>query len=187
MVQNKKYFLKAILILFLFSCRFNYEEAMFESEFDDQIPKTILFNYKQVTEKEGENTVKLEAEKAENYDQLNKTVIEGLYFYEIDKSGNKLLEGWADKMIYYTETENAEVSDSIYIYSFTEEAGLSADSLYWDKEARNLSSDSGSTVTLKKDDGSEVTGSGFNADLRRKDIKFNTSVSGSYYFGEDDE
>lgn len=186
MGQNKNYIYLTILLFSFLSCRFNYEEAMFDSEFDEQIPKTILYNYKQVTEKEEENTIKLEADKAENYDQLNKTVIEGLYFYEIDKNGNKLLEGWADKVVYYTDTENSEVTGSIFIYSFTEEAGLRADSLFWDKDARQLKSEDGSTVILVKEDGSEVTGISFNANLRSKEISFNSSVSGSYYFEEDE-
>ena len=183
---KSKYSFLIILIIFFNSCSFNYEEAMFDSDFDTQIPKTILINYSQVTVRDGQNTIRLEAARAENYDQLNKTIINGLYFYEIDNNDNPLLEGWAGRAVYYTETENAEVYNSIYIYSFTEEAGIFATSLLWDKEAKFLSSDEDSIVTLKKDDGSIVSGIGFEADLRRKEIKFNSTINGTYFIEEDE-
>jgi len=186
MGQNKKYLILIIFAIFFCSCRFNYEEAMFDSEFDTQIPKTILINYKQVTVKDNENTIRLEAERAESYDQLNKIIISGMYFYETDNYGNKLLEGWADKVVYYTETENAEVYDSIYIYSFTEEAGIFAENLLWNKDAKLLSSED-DIVTLKKDDGSIVSGRGFKADLRRKDIQFDSTMYGTYFILEDND
>lgn len=176
-----------ILLLLFPSCTFDYRSAMVEENLSEEIPTSVLLNFNQTIVKNGRIILEAEAERAEIYDALDKTVIQGLFFAEYGREGEKLTEGRAENGVYYNDSENAEFSGNVYLYSITEETGIRTENLTWDNEKRLLTTPTETTVTIERDDGSRLEGQGLEADLRLRKIVLNRGVSGTYYTEEGEE
>jgi LPS export ABC transporter protein LptC len=176
-----------LLLLLCLSCSFDYEGAMVDENLKEETPESILINFSQTAVKEGQKVFEITADTVEIYEGHTRTVAKGLYFLELDEDGSVLTEGWSDRAVYYNETEDAEFSGNIRLYSKKEELTIITDSISWKQEDRLLETPPGSKVSLKKDDGSFLQGTGFEADLRRRAIKFNADVKGYYVLSEEDE
>lgn len=175
-----------VLFLIFPSCTFDYRSAMVDEDLSKELPSSVLLNLSQTIVENGRIILQAEVERAEIYDDLDKTVFQGLFFAEYGREGEKLTEGWAENGAYYNDTENAEFSGSVYIYSLTEETGIRAGNLAWDNEKRLLTTPPDATVTIERDDGSRLSGQGLEADLRLRKIVLDRGVSGTYY-SEDEE
>ncbi len=151
----------------------------------EETPKTILINFKHTIVSEGKGVVVLEAERAEVFSQEKGTFLWGLYLKEYAGDGALLIEGWAERAVWYSDNEKASISGSIYLYSYDERAGIQAEELTWEKQGKNLSSEEDELIVIKKDDGSFLQGRGFEANFREKKIHFFKGVKGSYVWEED--
>ena len=83
------------------------------------------------------------------------------------------------RAVYYSEREDAELAGSIRLRSESQEVRLEAGSLNWEGKRLRLSSAAGQTVAIARDDGSQVSGTGLEVDVRRKTIRFTGPVSGT--------
>jgi len=188
MQRNKNaYPLLCFLILLLSNCTLDYNDPDVKAQLADTIPETILYNITQIKVKNGNISSKIEAEKIETFKNKNIMYITKLHYMEIGKTGAIITEGWADQATYYTDTENAEISGNIYFYSREEEAGVRANYLNWDNQKKILTSGSKEKVTVSRDDGSYVEGSGFSTDFKLKEITFSGDVKGIYIDEEQEE
>ncbi len=152
----------------------------------EKTPETILINFKHTIVSEDKGIVVLEAERAEVFSGEKGTFLWGLYLKEYAGEGDLLTEGWAEHAVWYSDSEKASISGSIYIYSYNEQAGILAEELTWEKQGKNLCSDEDELIAIKKDDGSFLQGRGFEANFREKKIHFFKGVKGSYVWEEDD-
>ena len=175
------------LLILMVSCSFDYEEAMVEESLSATTPESILIGLSQTIVKEGRTKLTLEADRAEYYKDTNKTIAKGVRFLELDRDGNRLAEGRADRAVYFTDTEDAEFSGNVYLYSAKEETSVSTETIKWENEERYLSTPEDVGVILKKDDGSFLEGRGFKANLRRREIQFAGAVNGYYLISEEDK
>jgi LPS export ABC transporter protein LptC len=164
----------------ILSCSFDYEEAMVDENLAEESPESIMFELSQTVVEEGRTKLKVEAESVEIYQGFKKTVARGLHFLEYGEDGGTLTEGWADEVVYFNETEDAEFTGNVYFYSKKEEISISTDSIRWESEPRYLETPPETKVTLERDDGSFLEGVGLEADLRRMEIKLKRSVKGRY-------
>ena len=171
---------RLFLILFVVGCSLDYREAAVEEKLAEEIPNTVLNKVVHTIVQDGMIKVVLEAEKAENYAEREEMSLKGIHFKEFDDKGEIVIEGWADQAVFYTDTENAYLEGSIYFYSYLEEAGIFAESFSFDKEEKSLRSSKEHRVTIERDDGSYIEGSGFEADFRRKVYQFSSEVEGKY-------
>jgi LPS export ABC transporter protein LptC len=188
MVNNRIKWIVVILIShFLLSCSFDYEEAIVEESFSEKAPESIIIGLSQTVVKEGQIQIVIEVERAEVYEDHKRTIARGLHFIELDREGGRLAEGWADKAVYYSETEDAEFSGNVYLYSAKEETSISTAQIKWENEERYLSTPEDVKVILKKDDGSFLEGTGFKANLRRREIQFGGGVNGHYIISDEDK
>ena len=168
-------------------CSFDYNKMGEKDQLADTIPETILYNITQVRVRNGTISSKIAADKIETFKNKNIMYITKLHYTEISRTGETLTEGWADKATYYTDTENAEISGNIYFYSTEEKAGVHADYLNWDNQAKILTSRPGEKVTVSRDDGSYVEGFGFRANFKLKEITFSGNVKGIFIDEEKEE
>ncbi len=156
------------------------DESLAESN-----PDLILLGFSQTVVEDGKPVMRLEAERTELYESQNLTIAYGLHFVELGTDGERLSEGWADKVAYHNDTENAEFTGSVHIYSEKEETSLKAQSISWDNENKVLTTPPEATVQLKKDDGSFLEGQGLEVNLRYREIQLDGNVKGTYVFEED--
>jgi LPS export ABC transporter protein LptC len=136
--------------------------------------------------RDGKVVGRLEATRAVQYEKRAQTLLEDVYFREYDRDGAVLTEVWADRAVWHTDTEDAEASGDIYLYSHRQEAEVLASSLAWTKGDRVLSAGPDDRVYLRKDDGSELEGTGFWADFRRSVIRLK-AARGVYVYDEEGE
>ena len=172
----------AILFLMLLSmgaCSFDYSSTNLEDDLSAEVPDTVLRNAVHMMVRNGSN-MKIESELVENYSKRNITVLHAVHFIEFNADGEITTEGWADKAIYHTDSEDAEVSGSVIFYSAAQETTIFAEDLSWESETSRLTSPRHQSVMVRRDDGSAVEGKGFQADLKRKRITFESGGSGQY-------
>jgi LPS export ABC transporter protein LptC len=161
-------------------CSLSYEEARVAENIAAEIPDTVMTRFTHTVVANGRVWVKLSAERAEGYDKTKRIVLAGVRFEEYDSQGRLATEARADRVVYHTDSENAEVEGNILIRVPEDKASLAAASLSWVKEGRRLSGGAGQSVRIARENGSFVEGRGFRADFRRRRLEFAEGVGGSY-------
>jgi LPS export ABC transporter protein LptC len=168
----------AILIVALGSCSLDYSQVSVTEEMSREIPDSILRDFTYTVVEQGVPTYRLEGDVAEFYTNRKRTDIEGLLFREYDRSGNLVTEGNADRAVFFTDTENAELEGNLLFYSAAEEATVVTDYLSWNSEEKLLAGSSTGRVTVTEDSGSKLSGTGFEADISRRRVDFSGPVAG---------
>jgi LPS export ABC transporter protein LptC len=163
------------------SCSLDYGDM--DGQYDAaDTPNTILYQFKHTIVKNGSPQFTLVADRAENYEARKLTKLFDVGFIEYDKSGKPVTTGTATDATLYTDTDDVELNGIIECYSSRDGLGIEAKYLYWNNSKKRLTSRSELLVSVTKDDGSALTGSGFEADGRSKEYWFSGSVEGSYNY-----
>jgi LPS export ABC transporter protein LptC len=174
------------LLATLAGCSLDYEEAMVRETMADTIPDLVLYNLEHVIVSDGKVIARLEAARALQYDKRNETQLEDVHFRELDDQGQVQTEVWADRAVWHRDTEDAEATGDIYLYSNKEEASVLAQSLRWTKADRVLAAEPGDRVLLRREDGSELEGTSFRADFRSSEVHLD-AARGVYVYEDQDE
>jgi len=171
--------------LLVAGCSLNYQEAAAEETAAEGVPDTVALGLVHKIHKNGKLSLELEAARAETYGAAAKTILTDAHFIEYDDQGGKATEGRAQKVIYHTDTENAEISGSVNVHSASEKGEVSAESLSWTNKERRLVAPPDERVTIRKDDGSSISGRGFQGDFRTREVIFSGPVQGTYVWKEE--
>jgi LPS export ABC transporter protein LptC len=174
-------------ILLLTGCSFNYEEGKIAEDLSETVPETVLMNFVQVRTVEGKPDYRVYGTKAEAYGKKKETVITDVVFQDFDRDGTVETEGIADRITYYSESENAELSGNLQFYNTNEEVEIRAEYLFWNEAEETLTTEEREPVTLVKTNGTVVTGTGFSARGASKTIVFTGGVEGTWVEDEEDE
>lgn len=166
-------------------CSLDYSSAQVEVEADQSIPDTISVGMVYRMVKNSRPVIELKADRAETYNARKETILTAARFTEFDQEGGVATDGRAQSVVYYTETENAEISGSVYVHSAAEEGSISTESLSWENKTRILTADPDALVVVKKDDGSYISGRGFVGDFRVKEVRFSGPVEGKYVYDKE--
>ena len=167
-----------LLYILLTGCSIDYDEAMIAEDLAEDIPDTILYDFTQVEVKEGKPLYRIQAEKAESFEKQYISNLTSVLFQEFDEEGEIITMGWADRVTYFTNTEDAEMEGNLAFHSKREEGSVSGEYLYWENETKILKSKTEYTVELEKDSGSNITGTGFEADFTTEHIIFTGKTEG---------
>jgi LPS export ABC transporter protein LptC len=175
----------ALVAAALAACSFDYEQATVSESLGEQVPDTILEGFSQTVVRDSKPTLVMEASRASTYAASKQVLLVDARFREYDSAGEVAIQGQAGRAIFHTDTENAELSGGIVLYSARDEATLRATSLDWDRDRRLARSAADASVVVEKDDGSRIEGRGFEADFRTHTIRFSAGVSGTVVTDED--
>jgi LPS export ABC transporter protein LptC len=167
-------------------CSLDYRSAQVEAETDQSIPDTISVEMVYRMVKNSRPVIELKADRAETFNTRKETILTGARFTEFDNEGGIATDGRAKSVVFHTDTQNAEISGQVYVYSAAEEGSISTDYLKWENKPRILTADPDALVVVKKDDGSYITGRGFVGDFRIKEVRFNGPVEGEYVYEDED-
>ncbi|MBI9107093.1 MAG: LPS export ABC transporter periplasmic protein LptC [Spirochaetales bacterium] len=169
-----------LMLLFLTSCRFDYDESIIAEDLSEEIPDTILKNFAQVMVKDSLPAFYIEAAQSLTFGKRKETLFKGVHFQEYDKKGTVITDGQADNAKMFNDTESVELWGNLFFYSKREEASLEGEYLFWDNEASTLAGKSDDRIQIIEDKGSIISGKGFFADSRTKSIRFDNQVSGTW-------
>ena len=166
-------------VVFMFSCSVKYEDQNKEVVKSQDVPDTMMENFKIIKMKKNVPYVEVSAARAEIYDSQNRTILFDTQFLEYDPNNQDIItKGKADKVEYFNDTENADLSGNLNFYSKKEEIEISGESILWNSELKSIESRDKDLMFLKKDDGSILEGYGFKADLKRSVFSFSGNVKG---------
>ncbi len=181
-----KKIINLLAVILITACSLDYGEEL-ETELSEDIPDTVLNSFTQVVVRNGKPTYIISAEKAETYEKKNEVHLDEIVFTEYDKENNIATDGTADKAIYFSDSEDAEISNNLYLYSASEEASLEGDYLYWNKENRQLQGKSTGYMELNKDSGTSIRGKGLRVDMKSLSVEFDSEVEGVWTDEEETE
>jgi LPS export ABC transporter protein LptC len=174
----------ASAVLAVCGCSLNYDEASIEEQTSAGVPDTVANRIVYRVNKEGRLSLQMEAARAETYNSTNVTVLTNAHFVEFDSEGRNATEGSARKVIYHSDTENAEISGAVKVHSASEKGSVSAESLSWVNKEKRLSASPEESVLIRKDDGTFITGTGFTGDFRTRQVAFSGPIKGTYVWEE---
>ena len=171
-------FLSSVLVLLAAGCRLNYGTDVEADELAADVPNVEIFGFSQEIYQDGRLVLELQAETSRAFESRNQRELELVSFTEYDADGEVSARGSADKAILFTDTENVELTGNIEVYSQKEGASVIGGYFYWDSEGRTITSLVEELVQISTDDGEEVSGRGFTANMRRRTVSFSQGVEG---------
>jgi LPS export ABC transporter protein LptC len=171
--------------LLVAGCSLDYQEAAGEEKAAEGIPDTVARGLVHKIHRNGRLSMELEAERAETYGAAAKTILTDAHFIEYDDKGEKATEGRARRVVYHTDTENAEISGTVRVHSASEKGDVSAETLAWANKEKRLTAPPDERVTIRKDDGTSISGRGFVGDFRTRQVTFSGPVQGTYVWKEE--
>jgi len=171
--------------LLVAGCSLDYKEAAAEEQAAEGIPDTVALGLVHKIHKNGRLSMELEAARAETYSAAAKTILTDAHFIEFDDKGQKATEGRAHRVVYHTDTENAEISGMVNLHSASERGEVSAESLAWANKEKRLTAPPDERVVIHKDDGTTISGRGFVGDFRTRQVTFSGPVQGIYVWTEE--
>ena len=148
-------------MIFLISCSHDYEESVFDEEFSEETPNSIVINFKEVVIKEGKPSYILEADRAETFNKKKSTVFTDLYFIEYNRAGEVATEGACVEAEYFNDTDNIEFRDRVVLNAAEQGFFIEGEYLFWDNNMKSLAGGENTPVRIGKDDGSVIEGTGF--------------------------
>jgi LPS export ABC transporter protein LptC len=137
--------------------------------------------------RDGRLSLELTAARAETWNDAKETILSDARFVQFDDTGAQATEGEAKKVVFHTDTENADVTGGVRVRSETEKGTVTAENLSWDNDARTLRAPPDEVVSLRKDDGSSLSGTGFEGDFRRRELTFTGPVRGTYVRSDEEK
>lgn len=166
-----------VCILGLAGCSLgDYEN---KSSTQTELPTAVFNDYSHTVVEKGKTRLVLKAGKAESYEASKKMVLSGVTFTEYDISTGEVdSQGKADKVVYFTDSKDADFSGSVYLESKSQDVILRGEHLHWTDKAKKLESGLENAVTISRGDGSMVSGAGFEAEARTRTFAFQDSVEG---------
>ena len=171
----------------LSSCSLDYESTLLDERAAEGLPDTVATGIVHRVVKNSRTLLELTADRAETWDAQHRTVIDGASFVEYDQAGTMAVEGSAGRVVFHTDTEDAEISGRVRVYSALEEAGIETEALAWKSKPRLLTAPAHDRVIISSDNGSRLEGTGFVGDFRRREFAFTGPVQGTYVWTGDEE
>ena len=166
-------------------CSLNYSESEMAESLSEELPNSIIRNYRFVDIRSGRSSFRIYAAEARMYHKAHKTELKDLFFQEINAEGKVVTEGEAARATIFTQTDDVEMHGQISFSGAPQEATIISDYLFWNNEERRLEGNPEHTVTIIKTDGTRIHGKGFSADAAGQRVEFSEAVEGVYI--QDDE
>lgn len=177
MVKKLNKYLLVITCILYAGCAIDYDDKSEEIQKSDEIPDSILVDFKLVKMKNNRPSSEVTSSKTEIYNDKNRTIMYDIKFLEYDKiNGSVITTGSVDKVEYYNETEDAQLDGNLSFFSEKEGMELTGETLFWNSEQKTITSDD--NIKIVKDDGSSIEGNNFHANLKNSTFSFKSSVKG---------
>lgn len=168
--------------MLLAGCSFDYRSTELDEELAEEVPNTVANGVEHTVMSGDRVTAVLRIDRVESYHDRDLLILSGIHFTEFDADGLVTTEAWAERAEYRSETGDARAEGSVVVSSDREDARITATGLNWSDSERILTGDDGAQVVLEWGDGSRLDGTGFEADVARRIVRYLGPVSGSLVF-----
>jgi len=131
-MQQDKILILPIILVILFSCSMDYGDDSLNNKLGENIPDNVIDDFLYTSVDNNLAVFRLYSKTAENYDQKKETILNNAVFREYNSHNEMITEGTAKKGLIHTDTDDAELTGSLIIYSTSNEAEITTEYLYWD-------------------------------------------------------
>jgi LPS export ABC transporter protein LptC len=167
-------------------CRLDYDQAVLPDELSEDTPETILIQSTITLVRSDSSYIVVQSGVAENYPARSLQVLSDVQFAEFAADGAETSRGSARSARVRTDTDNVELTGSVYLYSVEHEASVRTEYLYWDNAEGRLAGNDHEPVTVENADGTVITGTGFSADTNLNQLEFSGGVRGVLIVDQED-
>jgi LPS export ABC transporter protein LptC len=174
-----------VLCLAVAGCSLDYGAVQGEEKIAETFPDTVAIEVTHKVHQDGRLAFEFEATRAETYGAQKRMVLEEVRFVEYGADSSPATSGSARRVVYHTDTENAEISGAVRVRSEAEKADIAAPAVSWENATRRLTALPDAVVRITKDDGSSITGTGFAGDFRTRQVSFSGPVKGTYVWTDE--
>lgn len=168
------------LTVLLGGCSLDYKSAEVAQKLPANVPDTALTDFVSTTMRGDRPYFRVTAQTAETFAKKNETILTDVQFEEFDKEGKVVADGRANRAVYHTDTQNAELSGDLSLYSAAEKATFKTDYLSWNDHEKRLAGTPDGVVRITKESGSFLEGRGFTATTRTRSFEFEHGVEGRW-------
>lgn len=170
------FFLIFTVCLFCFiSCSLDYQEGKIEEEITGKTPNAIIYNLRRVNIDSSGEKIVVTAKTSTFFRETEETVFEGVEFYQEDKNQRLLRNGTIGSGI-LKKSDDAELSDGIYLFDKENDSVIEAENLSWTDSTRILATEG--FVTVSQPDGTKLEGEGLLIDFSINTITMESQVEG---------
>ncbi len=163
----------------LAACSLDYGASQIADKLNADVPDLVLYNFEHTSVRHDRKSFEISADVSRSYNQKKEQVLDGVGFREFNEKGEVITRGSADHALLHTDTDNVELTGNIHFYSKQEGATVTCNSLFWNDKERTLKSLPEDVVSIHKDSGTQLSGTGFSADVGRNEVRFTGPVSGT--------
>lgn len=165
-----------LFLLIFFSCKIDYTLGMETGEVENY-PDIIMREVSQV-DVQGDQIILVEADIAEIYNKTGETRFEVVSFKELGKEEEVLRWGNAGEIQQF-ENENMQMKGQISVNDNTENSSVEAEELFWNESEKTLKSPEDMDVSISLGEDGALSGKGFTADLKTREVQISSAVSGT--------
>lgn len=170
----------ALALVITVGCSLEYGDARVAEQVPDSLPSAEIRDLSHTVIRNGRKLFSVEAEHALRFNRDNEQHLYNLSFEELDSGGEVLARGSAEFARYFDDSEDVEMEGEIAFDSVAENAIVRANYLYWNREQRLLYGAPDDLVHVEQEDGTSLSGYGFRADMRTRELSFDREVRGRY-------
>ncbi len=168
--------LAALLVCSAASCSFDYGGG---APSGTEAPSAVFSGYVRSEMTKGAKTFEVRAGRAEYYDRERVIRLQDISFREFDpETGTVKSEGTAERVLYRTDTGDAEMTGRIRMASTAEDAVFETTYLRYNDAAGTLEGKPDGVVMVRIGSGSWIRGAGFMADIAARSFALREGVEG---------
>lgn len=183
MIPGKGAVLAAAAGLALASCALDYGDGALTPA--DQVPQMVFTDLKQTGMKDAKPVYVVESASSEVFPSQKQLRLKNFRFQEFDAAGQVASTGESDAAVLNTSTNDATLTGRLKVHSSDRGVGLEiqggpSGALTWANDDRILRTGLGASVTMTKDDGSQVEARGLILDLNSNTLELTDGVQGRW-------
>jgi LPS export ABC transporter protein LptC len=164
--------------VFLGACSFDYGQT--EPEAEDQ-PDVLMRQVEYVRVRDGDPTVRFQAELAERYEKRQTMELRNFSFEQFDtRAGEVNAQGRAGAALMELDSGDVRLEDGVRLEIESEDITIETAGLDWKDKNRELLGEGEAEVNILRSDGTSFTGRGFSANARTRTWEFSAGAEGTY-------
>jgi hypothetical protein len=183
--RNNRCFSLTFLVVFLLNaCTFDYGAGQRPEE---GRPDIVMENIEYVRVRGGNMLARFHAERAEQWEERQIMILREFTFEQMEDKGETVnVEGTAGAAEVDLESGDFILFDGVFISIESEDLIINTTMIEWNESEKTIAGGRYEEVDIQRSDGTNFTGRGFSADIRRRTWAFSGEAWGSFV-DEDDE
>jgi len=182
---SRSFFIVFLLVFLFGACTFDYGA---DQEADGGRPDIVMESIEYVRVRGGNILARFNAEHAEQWEERQTMMLRDFAFQQMEDQGETVnVEGTAGAAEVDLDSGDIVLFDGVRVRIESEDLIISTIMLEWNDSGKTLTGGTDEEVEIERSDGTNFTGRGFSADIRRRTWVFTGEAWGSFVDENDDE